>query len=365
MLLAAVRAEPPDLESARKVGRWMVAAHFTDPDSLDTSATVLGELLADAGAARVASVLGALSAGYARGLQDLTRAEQERVSWAAFVARTAAEEARWSSEARFGAIFADAAMGIAIVTGDGEIVEVNRALCDMFGVPAEELTSTNVSSYIPEHDEEMWSQLRRMRDGSLEHLRLERPYRRTDGATIWADIVMSLVRAPDGRPRHIVGMIADVTSRHRLETSLRHQALHDPLTGLPNRTLFFERLGAALAVPAAERHVGVCYLDLDGFKAVNDTLGHEIGDRLLAAVAGRLAAELTGAGHLVARTGGDEFVVLVERPAGEPGRRRRPSRSRRWRPCAARSCWASTGSWSPRASAWSSAATAAATPRSS
>jgi diguanylate cyclase (GGDEF)-like protein len=127
--------------------------------------------------------------------------------------------------------------------------------------------------------------------------------------------VLSLVRAQDGAPRYIVGMVGDVTSRHRLETSLRHQAHHDPLTGLPNRTLFFERLDAALATSASERDVGVCYLDLDGFKAVNDTLGHDVGDRLLQAVAGRLAAQLCEAGHLVARMGGDEFVVLVDRAA--------------------------------------------------
>jgi diguanylate cyclase (GGDEF)-like protein len=109
-------------------------------------------------------------------------------------------------------------------------------------------------------------------------------------------------------------MVEDVTERRALQNRLRHQAQHDPLTGLPNRTLFFERLGAALGRGSAE--LGVCYLDLDGFKAVNDTLGHDVGDELLRTVASRLTTELAHDGHLVARMGGDEFVVLVERSAG-------------------------------------------------
>ncbi|MFI6265166.1 putative bifunctional diguanylate cyclase/phosphodiesterase [Micromonospora sp. NPDC051006] len=99
------------------------------------------------------------------------------------------------------------------------------------------------------------------------------------------------------------------------EARFRHQATHDPLTDLPNRTLFTERLTAALNEPGrgAER-IGLCFLDLDRFKVVNDSLGHHIGDRLLTRVAERLRRALDG--HLVARLGGDEFVVLVERTGG-------------------------------------------------
>ncbi|MBF5031229.1 bifunctional diguanylate cyclase/phosphodiesterase [Micromonospora sp. ANENR4] len=99
------------------------------------------------------------------------------------------------------------------------------------------------------------------------------------------------------------------------EARFRHQATHDPLTGLPNRTLFTERLTAAITAPGrgADR-VGVCFLDLDRFKVVNDSLGHQIGDSLLVTVAQRLHRALGE--HLVARLGGDEFVILVERSAG-------------------------------------------------
>jgi diguanylate cyclase len=95
------------------------------------------------------------------------------------------------------------------------------------------------------------------------------------------------------------------------EARFRHQATHDPLTDLPNRTLFTERLAAAFNRPGpADRRLGVCFVDLDGFKMINDTLGHHVGDLLLVSIAAKLRR---GVGdHLVARMGGDEFVVLVE-----------------------------------------------------
>ena len=319
-LLAVVDdgAGPDPAGDPHLIGRWMVDAHFTQPPALHRTLTVLGPRLTRNDPERGATVLAALATGYAAALQERTRAEQERVSAAAFAARAAAEQARWASEARFGALFADAAIGIAIVTGEGEILEVNRALCQMTGHTTDQLVSHHVSRFVPHADDALRTRMGEMQAGALDHARLERPYRRPDGTTIWTDIILSLVRAPDGSPRYVVAMIGDVTERHRLETSLRHQAQHDPLTGLPNRTLFFERLDAALSADGPGRHIGVCYLDLDGFKAVNDTLGHDVGDELLQAVAHRLAGELGDDRRLVARMGGDEFVVLAEIP---PGRR--------------------------------------------
>ncbi|XTZ18350.1 putative bifunctional diguanylate cyclase/phosphodiesterase [Micromonospora echinospora] len=99
------------------------------------------------------------------------------------------------------------------------------------------------------------------------------------------------------------------------EARFRHQATHDPLTGLPNRTLFTERLAAAIDRPGrGGQRVGLCFLDLDRFKVVNDTLGHQVGDSLLVSVGRRLREAVRD--HLVARLGGDEFVILVERTTG-------------------------------------------------
>jgi diguanylate cyclase (GGDEF)-like protein len=109
----------------------------------------------------------------------------------------------------------------------------------------------------------------------------------------------------------------DVTERKKAEEEATHLALHDPLTGLPNRRLLADRLGHALAGAGREGTVvAVLYLDLEGFKEVNDAFGHEAGDRVLAAFAGRLEGRLRES-DTAARVGGDEFVVVLEGVRGE------------------------------------------------
>ena len=111
---------------------------------------------------------------------------------------------------------------------------------------------------------------------------------------------------------------AELDAQRIISDQLRHQALHDSLTGLPNRAAAFDRLSTALAGPAGGR-IGLCYLDLDGFKAVNDHYGHDVGDELLVAVADRIAEVTRDHGALAARIGGDEFIVLAEPSPGERG----------------------------------------------
>jgi len=111
---------------------------------------------------------------------------------------------------------------------------------------------------------------------------------------------------------------AELAAQQMISERLRHQALHDPLTGLPNRAAAFDRLSAALAAPGGGR-IGLCYLDLDDFKAVNDRYGHDAGDELLVAVAERIGRVARDSGALAARIGGDEFIVLAEPSPGERG----------------------------------------------
>ena len=92
--------------------------------------------------------------------------------------------------------------------------------------------------------------------GATNHLRVEKLYARKDGAAIWTDLVLSLIRDPDEKPRYVVAMIENITERYHLQTDLQHQAQHDPLTGLPNRTVFFQRLDAALLTGRNQHRVG-------------------------------------------------------------------------------------------------------------
>ena len=160
--------------------------------------------------------------------------------------------------------------------------------------------------------------VRRAQDAALEPgapYELEYRLVRPDGAVRVIHQQAEDVRDSAGRTLRRVGIVRDITERTALEERLAHQAHHDALTGLPNRALLFERLDRALApgrgdgVPCA-----VLFLDLDRFKDVNDLRGHDVGDRLLIAVAGRLRAALR-AEDTLARLGGDEFIVLVDRVA--------------------------------------------------
>jgi diguanylate cyclase (GGDEF)-like protein/PAS domain S-box-containing protein len=132
-----------------------------------------------------------------------------------------------------------------------------------------------------------------------------------DGRTVWVHDEAVLVRDEEGDPLYWQGVMTDVTERKALEERLRHQALHDPLTDLPNRTLLLDRLEHALERAERRKKVAVLFLDLDNFKRVNDSLGHQTGDRLLVEVARRLRSSLRTE-DTVARLGGDEFVILGE-----------------------------------------------------
>jgi len=135
------------------------------------------------------------------------------------------------------------------------------------------------------------------------------------------DVLLSPDIGPRGEVTAVVGVAVDATERVRLERDLRHQATHDPLTGLPNRALFGDRLALALhAAIRARGHLSVLLLDLDDFKGVNDTYGHACGDALLQGVATRLAGAVR-ASDTVARLGGDEYACILPETDGAGARR--------------------------------------------
>jgi len=225
--------------------------------------------------------------------------------------------AQAGAEALFQALFAGAAVGMGISDVSGRILDANQALADMLGYSISELRRLTVRDFAhPEDSPDTWASFAAVARGEKSYARREKPFPRKDGTTVYADMTSSLLRDGDGRPLALVSIMQDVTERRMLHARLWQQAVHDDLTGLPNRRLFLERMAEVFANPGAGRRVGVCYLDLDGFKAVNDTLGHDVGDRLLTAVADRIQQCVSRLGHLVARLGGDEFTVLVADSAG-------------------------------------------------
>jgi diguanylate cyclase (GGDEF)-like protein/PAS domain S-box-containing protein len=146
-----------------------------------------------------------------------------------------------------------------------------------------------------------------------EPLRAEYRIHARDGRVVWVHDEAHVIDDPQSGEPVLQGYLLDITARQEAEEQLRHQAFHDPLTGLANRALFTDRVQHALVVNSGD--AAVLFLDLDDFKAVNDSLGHLAGDTLLAAVGSRIRASLPPS-LTVARMGGDEFAVLVEAPDG-------------------------------------------------
>ncbi len=316
VLSAAIAESAWEPARIQWIGAEIVRQGFHSPEALAVTMRLVSARLN--GSARRDDVQAALVAGFVRAAHDWIFQQQEALRRSALEARDSAEAARRSSEARFRAMFADAAIGIGITDPKGRILEVNTAMAGMLDFQPEQMQDHNVVEYLhPGDPPELRRYLTEMVAGERDHYRIERRFQRRDGTPVWTNVTVSLVRDEDGAPQFLVGMVEDNTERHVLSEKLRHQANHDPLTGLGNRALFTERLRAAFA--AADRHrIGLCYLDLDGFKAINDTLGHVVGDQLLVQVAARLRGLVNVPGRLLARIGGDEFVVLVEGTDGLP-----------------------------------------------
>ncbi|WP_040021688.1 EAL domain-containing protein [Streptomyces sp. 150FB] len=266
------------------------------------------------------------------------------------------------------AAFHIAQLAMAVLDHEGGIVAANESLAELLGTDPAALREQPAADLVDlASDTRTWHAYREVLRGRRARFRCTRRLKHSDGRALWAEVTV----APVPESGNVLLSITDISDRRELQARLRHLQMHDPVTRLPNRTLFFERLSSALETsaysqaydrpyddpyepydpapdqphglrddPGTDRagvpgrrtlpsyghgrtgRIGLCYLDLDGFKAVNDTLGHRTGDRLLAAVASRLTecADRDGytrnGGHLVARLGGDEFAILVEDSIG-------------------------------------------------
>lgn len=256
-----------------------------------------------AGASVVALVVG-LAIAYRRHLAELRHAEE-------------IERALGASEQRFRLAFENAPIGMALTDPVGRFVRVNSAYCRMIGYEERELLGNTFSLFThPEELEMDRGYLERMTRGEIATFQREKRYLHKDGHTVWGLVSVSAVRDVDGRLAYFVSQVLDVTERKRMEEHLRVLVEHDALTGALSRHRFLAELEKELRQPAGGGAQGaILFIDLDGFKGVNDSLGHQAGDRVLQRVAEAARASV-GPGDVVGRFGGDEFVVLL-RGAGE------------------------------------------------
>lgn len=223
---------------------------------------------------------------------------------------TEAKEAE--SELRIAAATFETQEGIFITDAEERIVRVNQAFTAMTGyTPREAIGQTPRLLHSGRHDAEFY---RRLREGlAREGFWQGEIWNRRKSGEVFAEwVTISAVRDRSGRITHYVAAFSDITEHKRAEEQIQQLAFYDPLTRLPNRRLFHDRFDQALAASARNNSRGaLMFLDLDGFKGLNDQHGHVMGDALLTEVARRLSASVRET-DTVARLGGDEFVVVLE-----------------------------------------------------
>jgi diguanylate cyclase (GGDEF)-like protein/PAS domain S-box-containing protein len=259
---------------------------------------------------------------WVRQTAKLTRDQQGKPQWGIVVfeditERKQAEEALRQSEEKFRATFENMPLGIAECTVEGRFLDANPKLLDILGYTKDEFVHLTIEDVTHPGDmEATLSNFHKLAAGEVDEYVFEKRYLRKDRSMVWVKLTASLTPIL-GKPNYLVAAIEDITARKKAEEDLKrameasyYQANHDMLTGLANRAAFSDRLQEALAYAKRDEHlVAVHLLDLDGFKSINDTLGHQSGDLLLQEVAKRIKSHVRVT-DFSARLGGDEFVVI-------------------------------------------------------
>ena len=244
------------------------------------------------------------------------------------VSRAAESEAKrkqLDALARFEAIYEGALSGVLLISADGQVIDANPAMVQLLGVQSAGEIERVFAHYVhPEDRDSVLTAVRELLASDSNSLHQQHRLVRADERVIWVSASLSIVRDTDGRPSFGILMVQDETERKAAEEALlrqselnEHQALHDSLTDLPNRTLFRDRIEQAIAIAKREGgQLAVAMMDLDRFKDVNDSLGHHAGDALLVEIGRRLRSTLR-CSDTVARLGGDEFGLLISKPRGK------------------------------------------------
>ncbi|SRR5579883_2131098 len=212
----------------------------------------------------------------------------------------------------FKTIFDYTHIGVAIVKVDGTLLRVNKSLCELLGYSEVDLLGMNFYPYIYANEEgKLAHHIQKIIDGKIKLYQTEQECFRKNGDILWATIRLLPIRDQENKPVNFIIQLQNITLQKKAEERLRHMAYHDPLTGLANRNKLEQFITHILA--SSRRHqqgFALLFLDLDNFKNINDTIGHEAGDLLLQVVGERLRNSVRST-DMVARLGGDEFVVVI------------------------------------------------------
>jgi len=242
------------------------------------------------------------------------RREQTAANAAILRERVRSDALQMESEKRFRMVFEHTSLPMARNSLGGEFIEVNGAWCEMFGYSRDEALRQHLTWQQITHPEDIEadaSLVAKLLAGEVADIRIEKRYLRKDGKLLWGNLQASLARDERGQPEYLISAIQDMTDRKQVEEQISFMAYHDKLTGLPNRALLFDRLSQAMSqAKRDEKHVALFFIDLDGFKIVNDQYGHEAGDAVLRMAAQRFLS-CVRAVDTVARFGGDEFAMVL------------------------------------------------------
>ncbi|RZA32433.1 MAG: diguanylate cyclase, partial [Lysobacteraceae bacterium] len=221
------------------------------------------------------------------------------------------------SEEFFRLTFNQAAVGIVLLGGDGRVLRTNSKMSQILGYSEIELLSRFYQQFMSEEDlVDEQALIGGLKAGEITEYQREKRLLRRDGARVWVSVTVSSMRDANGNQRFIC-VVKDIQRQKQAEEALLRMANHDALTGLPNRVLMQDRLSQAIMhAHRTRRQVAVMFIDLDRFKHVNDSLGHDAGDQLIVEIGRRLSNSLRES-DTVARQGGDEFVVVLPDLPGE------------------------------------------------
>lgn len=215
-------------------------------------------------------------------------------------------------DASFKTIFQLTNNGIALLRVDGRIFEVNQSLCELLGYSEDELLAMNYYYLMhPNHLNDMQIGMQQLIEKKVKVYQSEQQCLRKNGETLWVLSMLSLIRDAKDKPLYFIFQTQNITLQKKAEERLSHMAYHDPLTHLANRNKLEQFINHILAT--SRRHqqgFALLFLDLDRFKNINDTMGHEAGDLLLQIIGERLKSTVRNS-DMVARLGGDEFVLLI------------------------------------------------------